>query len=185
MPKTPTDYSKTIIYKICCKDPSILDVYIGHTTHLNKRRNVHKANTLNSNNKDYNMYVYNFIRNNGGWDNWNIIMIEQYPCNNKLEATKRERELIEELKATLNKRIPFKTIDELKENQIKCRKNWEQNNKNYIIEKQKEYTNNNIEEIKQRRQQKILCECGMTISYQCFSRHQNRNIHLNKIKEFK
>ena len=45
----------------------------------------------------------------------------------------------EELKATLNKRIPFKTTKELKENYVKCRKNWEQNNKDYIVEKRKQY----------------------------------------------
>ena len=28
MPKTRTDYSHTIIYKICCKDVSINDIYI-------------------------------------------------------------------------------------------------------------------------------------------------------------
>ncbi len=181
MPKTPTDYSKTIIYKICCKDPSITDVYIGHTTHLTKRRNSHKANTLNPNNKDHDLYVYDFIRNNGGWENWNVISIENYTCSNKEEALKRERFWLEELKATLNKRIPFKTTEELKENYVKCRKNWEQNNKDYIVEKRKQYNKEKEEEIKQRNHQQILCECGMIISYKSFKRHQERKIHLNRM----
>jgi hypothetical protein len=32
MPKQPMDYSKTIVYKICCKDVDVKDVYVGHTT---------------------------------------------------------------------------------------------------------------------------------------------------------
>ena len=32
MPKLPFDFSKTIIYKIVCSDPSVTDCYVGHTT---------------------------------------------------------------------------------------------------------------------------------------------------------
>ena len=41
MPKTPIDYSKACIYKICCKDVEIVDVYVGSTTNLIQRRKSH------------------------------------------------------------------------------------------------------------------------------------------------
>ncbi len=34
MTKKEIDYSKGLIYKLCCKDPTITDVYIGSTTSL-------------------------------------------------------------------------------------------------------------------------------------------------------
>jgi hypothetical protein len=39
MPKNQTDYSKTIIYKLCCLDTDVKDIYIGHTTHFTSRKN--------------------------------------------------------------------------------------------------------------------------------------------------
>ena len=66
MPKTQTDYSHTIIYKICCKDISINDIYVGHTTNFIQRKTQHKTSCYNINGKKYKQYVYEIIRNNGG-----------------------------------------------------------------------------------------------------------------------
>ena len=66
MPKNIIDYTKTIIYKICCKDPLVKDIYVGSTTNFIKRKNNHKTRCFNNNSKDYNMYVYEFIRNSVG-----------------------------------------------------------------------------------------------------------------------
>lgn len=112
MPRLPIDYSKTIIYKICCKDINITDIYVGHTTDLTRRRRQHKHSCNNENNKNYNMNVYQFIRNNGSWDNWSVIPIEEYPCENVNQAHIRERYWIEELKASLNRCIPLRTHKE-------------------------------------------------------------------------
>ena len=66
MPKVPMDYSKSVIYKICCRDKSITDVYIGSTTNFIKRKTLHKYNCTNEKSKGYNRYVYGFIRENCG-----------------------------------------------------------------------------------------------------------------------
>ena len=42
MPKTILDYGKTIIYKIVCKELTIKDCYVGHTTDMTKRKHAHK-----------------------------------------------------------------------------------------------------------------------------------------------
>ena len=47
MPKTPMDYSKTIIYKIVCNDLSIKECYVGHTTDMTKRKCSHKYSCNN------------------------------------------------------------------------------------------------------------------------------------------
>ena len=31
------DYQKTFIYKLCCRDPTITDIYVGHSTNFKQR----------------------------------------------------------------------------------------------------------------------------------------------------
>jgi predicted GIY-YIG superfamily endonuclease len=68
MPKTPTDFSRCIIYKIVCFDTNITDCYVGHTTDFIRRKSQHKSRYNNPNNKEYNKKVYQFIRSHGDWD---------------------------------------------------------------------------------------------------------------------
>ena len=99
MPKTYIDYSNTIIYKITCKDETISDVYVGHTTNFVQRKYAHKICCTNNNN---NCKLYQVIRNNGGWDNWKMEIIEFINCNDLYEAIKKEQEYVVLMKATLN-----------------------------------------------------------------------------------
>ena len=158
MPKTQMDYSHTIMYKICCKDISNEGLYIGHTTNFIQRKNQHKTTCCNQNLNNYNLNVYQFIRENGGWDNWSMIQIEEYSCNNKREAEMRERYWIENLKANLNCVSPFTTneekekqklewYEENKEEVLKKKKKHYQENKDQILEKAKQYTQENKEKI--------------------------------------
>ena len=120
MPRLPMDYERTIIYKIVCNDLKIKECYVGATTEFTKRKNSHKHryNEINE------IKVYQFIRTNGGWDNWTMVMVEQYPCKSKLESDKRERHWIETLKAELNNNIAGRTKQEYYEdNKIETLKN--------------------------------------------------------------
>jgi hypothetical protein len=102
MPKTIMDYGKTIMYKIVCKDLSIKDCYIGHTTDMTKRKYAHKFAYNNEKDKSHYHKLYTIIRQKGGWDNWTMLLIEKFPCEDKHEARKRERQIIEQLGANLN-----------------------------------------------------------------------------------
>lgn len=99
MPKENIDYSNTIIYKIYCIDNTISHVYVGHTTNFIKRKYQHKNCSNNLNNK---LKIYEIIRQNGGWNNWDMVEIAKYNCKNKTEARIKEQYHFEELKATLN-----------------------------------------------------------------------------------
>ena len=90
MPRKPIDYSNTHFYKIVCKDLNITDCYVGHTADFTKRKNAHKNNCLNQNNKHYNSYLYVFIRNNGGFSNFDMILLEKISCESRLDALKKE-----------------------------------------------------------------------------------------------
>jgi hypothetical protein len=104
MPKAEIDYSNTIIYKIFCKDESVNDVYVGHTTNFTKRKYMHKNCCTNLNNK---IKIYNIIRDNGGWDNWEMVEIAKYNCKDHTEARIKEQEHYELLKSSLNSCNPY------------------------------------------------------------------------------
>tara|TARA_R110000782_G_C14526324_1_gene381754 strand:+ start:75 stop:566 length:492 start_codon:yes stop_codon:yes gene_type:complete len=146
MSQKKVDYSKSIIYKLCCKNPTIEEIYIGSTTNMRKRKSNHKTDCHNENTfyKKYNCYKYEFIRNNGGFENWDMIMIEEYNCNSKRELEKRERYWIDELKPVLNSIKSFTT----KEEQKKCRKEYCETNKKKIKETTKQYKEKNKETLK-------------------------------------
>ena len=150
MPKKESDYSQTIIYKLCCKDSSIEEIYIGHTTNFLQRRNSHKICCNNLNNKNYNRYVYHFIRNNGGWDNWSMIQIEEKNCKDKREAESIEQYWIEKTCSKLNSNKPYTMCVE--QPQI-YKKKWYEENKEHILEKAKEhYLENKDQKIEYQKQ---------------------------------
>ena len=107
MPKIEIDYSNTIIYKITCKDPNISDVYVGHTTNFVQRKHAHKQSCINNKAPNHTCKLYEAIRNNGGWINWNMEIIHFCNCADHYEARKKEQEYFELLKATLNSLEPF------------------------------------------------------------------------------
>ena len=102
MTKTEVDYSNTIIYKISCKNSSCKEMYIGYTTNFTQRKHAHKQTCEQKKSTNYNNKLYKIIRENGGWDNWNMEIITCCNCKNKNEAIKKQEEQIILLHATLN-----------------------------------------------------------------------------------
>ena len=115
MPKVEIDYSNTIFYKIFCKNPEIIDLYVGHTTNFVQRKHGHKQNCINMKSPNYKYKLYNFIRNNGGWDNWNMEIIAFHNCDDHYHARKKEQHYYKELNATLNSIEPYAIKKEKKE----------------------------------------------------------------------
>ena len=112
MTKTIINYSNTIIYKIVCNDLTVEEKYVGSTTNFRMRKYQHKTRCNNPNDKKYNLKIYQFIRENGGWENWTILEIEKYQCNDGNESRTRERYWIEELKCKLNINVPIRSKKE-------------------------------------------------------------------------
>ena len=176
MPKVNIDYSKTIIYKIVCKDLEIKYSYVGHTTHFTKRKNQHKGGCKETSNK-HNLRVYQTIVENGGWDNRDMIEIETFPCENRNEATKRERFWYETLNANMNSQVPDglnpaiyrkKYYDNNQEEILNQKKEYYEENKIVISDKGKIYRDNNKEIIKERKKlyylqnrESILAKCKL------------------------
>ena len=171
MPQNKIDYSKTIIYKLCCKDITITDIYVGHTTDMRRRKSQHKTTCNNEKAKIYSYNVYKFIRENGGWDNWDMIEVERFEAIDGNDARKKERYWIEELKATLNNRVPSRTAKEWCEDN----KEYYKNNIKVLLEYKKKYYENNTEKILE----KVKCECGCVVCRTHLNRHLKTKKHIN------
>lgn len=104
-------YYNTVIYILSCKDEKILDTYVGSTIDTVSRKSCHKCETNNGKKTK----VYKFIRENGGWKNWEMVIFEKYPCETKDAKNKREQFWIDKLKSTLNVKPAYRTEDEKKE----------------------------------------------------------------------
>ena len=133
------DYSRTQIYMILCKDERNTEFYIGATTDFQNRMTKHKYDCNNENSKEYNYKVYTFIRPNGGWDNYKMMKIEDYPCEDKLQSDLREGYWIATLGAKLNSNLPRRS-----------NKQYYIDNANIIKEQNKQYRIDNKDKINER-----------------------------------
>ena len=178
-------YKNGVIYKIFCKDSAIKDIYIGSTCDLKKRKRHHKSDCNNEKNRGYNYYVYRFIRDNGGWDNFQMIELIKYPCDTKRELELKEREYLEVLSATLNKNIPSRSQKEShkayrfanKEHLNEKSKKHYQANKEEINEKSKKRYEANKERINEKQREKFKCDCGGKFTRCSKSRHSRSIKH--------
>ena len=140
MPRQPIDYSNTMCYKIVSNDLEVKDCYVGHTTNFRKRKNQHKTVCYNEKRQEYNQKLYVFIREHGGWDAFSMILLEETGCSSHLDALRRERELIEQLQATLNHVVPTRTRKEYHDK-------YYTDNKEAIHEKHRTYREENKDKL--------------------------------------
>ena len=165
MPRKPIDYSITHFYKIVCKDIRITDCYIGHTTDFKTREGCHKRVCNNPNSNRHHCKIYRFIRENGGWDNFDMILIKTLNCQNALEARKKEREIMENHNATLNHLQSFSSSEEKVEQQ----KQWYIQNRDEVKSRVKTYKQSHIDKYKE---------------YQKKQYQNNRETRLDKMREY-
>ena len=149
------------IYKFVCRDKSVTEFYIGSTKNLQRRILNHKTSCHNSNCKEYNYKVYKFMRVNGGWSNWEIVVIKKLPNTNKEARCYIEQFYKNLYKPTLNSRNAMGY-------DIEREKEWQKNyDKNYRIE--------NKDKIKAREKLKAKCPiCDLEMTKHCIKRHIKR-----------
>ena len=186
MPRKEINYQNTIIYKIVCNDLNVKDVYVGHTTDFTKRKASHKGVCNCPDHHSYNLKIYKTIRDNGGWDNWTMIEIEKYPCNDKNEACSRERHFYELLNANMNIHCPTLDIEKINATNKRCHKIYVEAHKDEIKEYMKkyhaEYDKAYKQAHKERYSEKKSCDvCGKL--YVNKTTHNKTKFHINAIKK--
>lgn len=122
------------IYKIVCLTKPEL-IYVGSTKNYCHRIHNHKY-YANQDNKNF--FLYESIRENGGWENWECCIIEHFESDNRHDATLREGFYIDTLNACLNM-VKIHHTTELKKKALAlAQKKYNQKNKVAIQQKRKE-----------------------------------------------
>jgi hypothetical protein len=153
------NYANSVVYKIMSLDPEIDDIFVGSTTAFRKRKHDHKKNCCNESSKEYKRYVYQFIRNNGGWDNWAMVVVKAYPdITSKMELFNKELKWRKKLKETLN---------------IKIEKETTKSYRKWLRKLDPAYY----------AREKIKCECGCMIGRSNISHHRKSKKHLELMNE--
>ena len=179
----------SVIYKIYCLDENIKDCYIGSTNNFYRRKLQHKHDCNNINSNNYTFKVYEFIRANGGWENFDFMILEQF--ENKIikkDLEKIEGQYIKNNNSNLNCNIAGRSqkthYEDNKMHFTNYKKEWYNKNKEKLSEKAKEnYQKNksyrqtlnkqNYEKTKEKLSEKVKCEfCKCVIRKDCLKRHQ-------------
>lgn len=154
-------YQNAKIYKIVSNVSD--DVYYGSTcSPLSQRLSEHRSNYKRFLNGKF-RYVtsYKILES----DNYDIVLVENYPCNNREELHSRERYFIDSFNC-VNKNIPTQTQQEWaikhRESHRKSSKVYYETNKHIITEKHD-------------------CVCGSEYTTHHKARHLKTKRHLNYI----
>jgi hypothetical protein len=134
----PADYSFGKIYTVRCRTDDKL-IYVGSTIQTLSMRLVgHKSSCAYG---SMTCLLYDAVRKDDmGWDNWYIELLELYSCTCKDELRRREGHFIREM-GSLNKNIAGRTTKE-------CNKAYYESNKEHSAEYSKEYVRKNEEKTK-------------------------------------
>ena len=202
-----TNYDNSVIYKICCKDEAITDVYVGSTVNARNRKHTHKSTCNNKKSENHNAVVYRYIRDYGGWENWQFVLLEKFPCKDRQELIIRERYWYEMLGAKLNVYYPqrsqkernkeYLSRPEVKEHRKEYRKEYNSRpeNRERIKEyqrtteqktKKKEYyaRPDNKERMREYNKQTYTClPCNKVLKIGSKWSHEKTNKHLQNLEK--
>jgi len=153
-------YLRGKIYKIVCLDKNDNRIYIGSTIYpLHKRLLKHKQDKKRfDEKKDYSTKCESYAI----LHNCKIELIEEYPCKNKIELTKREQYHIDNNEC-INRNRAFLSVE---------------------LSKQlnKEYREKHKERINAYRSKETDCECGLTYTPRHKARHFKTKQHQDRMK---
>jgi hypothetical protein len=96
-------------------------------------------NTITKTHKIYDCKLYTFIRDSGGYENWEMQVIKLYKCETNRELLIEEQKYIDELKPSLNTTKSYITEEE----QEKRNKKWYQDNREELNKKSREWHQEN------------------------------------------
>jgi hypothetical protein len=197
------DYSKGKIYKIECNITG--EVYIGSTTEptLAKRLSGHKIHfrKWKKGTTKYKVYSFQILER----ENYSIYLIENYSCKSKDELFSREGHFIKEYKNCgncVNKQITGRSLKEYyqdnkeiiaEKDKIYKQKNAErykkhnkekyEKNKEEVLEQQKIYYEENKERISLKGKSISTCECGCTLRTDDIKRHLESKRHIDLLNK--
>jgi predicted GIY-YIG superfamily endonuclease len=173
MTKIKVDYNteNSVIYRIQCIDSSNNFVYVGSTTNFTQRKALHKSDCNNENSKAYNLNTYKIIRQNGGWTEWEMKVIEVFPCESKQHLCVREQYHIDKNRDTINSQRAH--VENPREAKIEYDRVYRDIYREARIEYNRVYRDIHREAINA----KHNCPCGGTYTHRNKQQHANTQKH--------
>lgn len=98
---------KIYYYLISCKDSAITACYVGSTNNYSNRCREHYSRSQNNKDPAFTKKLYQFIRANGGWDNWEINLLDTIELFDKRLIRAFEQNLICYYQAELNSNLAY------------------------------------------------------------------------------
>ena len=179
------DYRQGKIYALW--DNNFTKCYIGKTVEsLSNRKAKHK--------RKYKAYLNGTdafttsfsLFDEFGVDNCIIELLEHYPCSSKEELRAREGHHIRN-EECINKRMEGRTkkqhYQDIREHQLKIRKEWRENNKEYKKDIDTKYRHENKEALNAKLKEKKLCSCGCYISTRNMASHCKTEKHVKLLNQ--
>jgi hypothetical protein len=159
MTTTTNKYANGKIYKIVSDKTD--KIYIGSTTrHLNIRLNDHRHQSKGHSCSSLQLFIID--------PNCKIELIENYPCNSKIELHMRERFYILQNKhICVNIVVPLRTTHE-----------WYIDNIEYCKITNYHYYNKHKHHIAAMKSQPIICKCGIITNNNHIRRHEKSTRHI-------
>ena len=131
------------------------DCYIGSTKDFDKRKIDHKNNIRYENQPKYYIKLYVFIRENGGWDNFDMVKICDCEENDRI---KMEQYHMDFIKPSLNTHRAIGRDEEA-----------------YRNKRIERWNNNKHIRCENRKKKRYTCECGSELRWVDKARH-NRSL---------
>jgi len=129
---------------------------------FHRLRSKHKTRSKSSDLK-----VYQYIRENGGWESFKLVVIEEHECESIVEVRAHESRLIKSLGSSLNIYMPGRTKNEQM-------MEYRENNQEQIKAYGKEYYFHNKEKL----QTKYTCDCGGKYTHTHKAKHMKTMKHM-------
>ena len=176
-------------YKLVCNDLNVKHTYVGSTVNFTRRKSAHKCDSIKP--TKIHQKIYSCMAENGGFDNWQMVLLEQRFFETKLEAHRHERWFFEQLnsKFAMNTKYPQRDKAEYrldnKENIAAYKKDYNEANKDAIAAQKKDYNEANKDAIAARCKVKFNCSCGGRYTRHGLQQHMKTNKHTAYIAQIK
>ena len=150
------------VYELKSIDKSVTEIYIGSTWDMSDRYWCHQDKCNNKKRKEYNIPLYHYIRENGGFDNFEMTIIDSGECEDIIELHCAEQFYID-----MSGGI---------ENLL--------NDKDALEDKQKRIEKNSKRQQRNRDTKRFYCEpCDYAAETECSrEKHYTSNKHIKNLK---
>ena len=141
------DFTNSVIYHIRHMESKEV-IYVGSTTNFSNRKTAHKYNCNHEEGKCFTIPIYCHIRDNGGFDCFEVIPIQSLKLENKTQLLIAEQEEIDKHQTLVNSCKAYITIEQKRIDNNERNKKYREEHKAELNEKTKKYRQEHKAEIK-------------------------------------